>query len=208
MLATTTQVNDELVVDEAICLAVADYVKTDIGEAYDVVLRAYYKESNLWSFTVQCQFSDLNVPIVAGYITVDSLTGRIVPLTDDQIWDFRERTRTRAEHKRGNNPARSDDGLILPYQAKVKATVYAGNTVGFYVRAEGKATFISGEPPVWRFMTYLRLLKYGRLAEVGTIDINAITGEAIPLADDVIQARQKAATDAALIAKRSAKPGS
>ena len=44
-----------------------------------------------------------------------------------------------------------------------------------------------GERPVWRMTTCLLLADWGRVAQVGAVDIDAMTGEVVPLTADQIK---------------------
>ena len=170
------------------------YVTRAIGESFEVA-EAKLKNDE-WSFFIKRRGADLEIP--AGYVRVSALTGEIVPLSDDKIWDIQAHTSVFAEHRRGHNPARGDDGLILPYQAKIKVNAYMGDYVAFFASSEeGPPTFIPGQPPFWRVATVLRLREHGKVAALGAVDVNAVSGNVVSLSADEIKTRQKKAQHAA-----------
>lgn len=193
-------------IEDSIYQAALTYVQANIGANFEIVPAPFIEQTNCWRFAIHRQFLDLDEPILAGHIKVDATSGAVLPLTADEIWDIQGRAETRAEHKRGKNPAKDDNGLILPYQAKIKVNAYMGGYVAFYAGSDGQPTFISGDPPIWRVETVLRLHQYGKVAKLGSLDVNAITAEVIPLSDSEIQHRQKRAEDAAITAKYAAAP--
>ncbi len=189
------------IAEGAIYCTVFDYVKATFGESFDVVSASFVNKDNDRIFEIYRQFLDLDGPIRAGQIKVNVSTGQVIALTADEIWNIQARAETRAEHKRGRNPARDENGLILPYQAKIKVNAYMGGYVAFYATSDGQPVLLSGDPPIWRVETVLRLRQYGKVANLGFLDVNAITAEVVPLSDTEIQNRQKRAEDAAIIAK-------
>ena len=195
------------IVSETEAFEVANlYVKTNIGEEYDVVRPHAFPDSVQWSFYVERRFPDLMAPVTVGRVWVNAHSNEVIPMSDDEIWDVQERALVRAEHKRGHQVAFGSEGLILPYQAKIAVNGYMSDYVAFYSGAEGQPEFIQGKPPFWRVATALRLREYGRVTGLGTILVNALTGRVFPLTAQEIEARQKQAKNAAITAQRSAKP--
>jgi hypothetical protein len=182
------------------------YVKAMIGESFEVVRPSFFAEEGVWSFFIEQRFSDLDAPVTAGRISVNAQTGTVIPLSDDRIRDTQQCALVRAEHQRGHRMARGADGLVLPYQAKVKVNSYVSDTVAFFAGAKGHPLFVSGRPPIWRVETALHLPGYGTVSNLGTVDVNAISGKVVPLTDAEIKARQEKAHHAALRAKRAATP--
>ncbi|MBV7338194.1 hypothetical protein KFU94_60210 [Chloroflexi bacterium TSY] len=186
---------------------VDSYLKAEIGPLFEAAEARFIAEINEWSFSIKRCFPDLDAP--AGHLRVRALSGEVVPLSDKAIWEMRASTLVFAEHRRGNNPARGEDGLILPYQAKIKANAYMGDTVAFFVRAEaGPPTLIPGRPPLWRVKTVLHLRDYGTVADMGTVDVNAVSSQVIPLSESEINTKQEQARHAALRAQCKATPAS
>jgi hypothetical protein len=54
---------------------------------------------------------------------------------------------------------------------------------------------IWGERPLWRMTTSLLLSEWGRVAQVGAIDVDAMTGAIIPLTSHQIQTMQDRANE-------------
>ena len=161
IIHTTIKETEKELAEDFIYRIAFDYVKANLGESFKVVSAAFLGKTNDWRFDIYCQFPDLNRPILAGQLKVNVSTGAIIPLTADELWDIQGRAETRAEHQRGKNPARDKNGLLLPYQAKIKVNAYMGGYVAFYASADGQPVFISGDPPVWRVKTILRLHQHG-----------------------------------------------
>ena len=100
--------------------------------------------------------------------------------------------------------ARDEHGYILPTQAKVKVTGYVAEQIAFFATAEGQPQWIAGTPPVWRVATMLRLRGQGNVCDLGFVDVNALTGDVVPLSEKEIILRQKRAHHAAEANTRSA----
>ena len=198
-------INSTITISEADAQqAASPYVKAEIGESFEVARASFFTEKNAWAFFVEQHFDDLDGPVTAGRISVDAHTGRVVPLSADEIWDIQQRALVRAEHQRGHRVARGADGLVLPYQAKIKVNGYIYDTVAMAAGASGNPLFVSGRPPFWRVAVALRLPDYANVIDMGTIDVNAISGQVVPLTDNAIKARQEKAHHAALRTKRAA----
>jgi hypothetical protein len=122
----------------------------------------------------------------------------VAPLTDDAVENIRSRAAVRAAYAR-QELARGDNGYILPYQAKIKVNAYLSSHVAFFAGAEGQPVLITNEPPLWRVATALRLRGYGKVADLATVDVNAVTDEVIALTEEQIQVNQKQAEAAAFV---------
>ncbi|MEM7124792.1 MAG: hypothetical protein AAF702_00610 [Chloroflexota bacterium] len=181
--------------------AARDYVKATLGNSFDVARPQFFEEDHSWSFFIEQRFSDLDTPVTTGRIWIDAEMGKVTPLTDDAIWDVQQCALVRAEHKRGNRIARGADGLVLPYQAKIKVNAYMSNVVNFFFEAKGQPSLIQGRPPFWRVTTALRLPDDGKIADFGTVDVNAISGSVVALTEEEIKARQEKSKHAAQCAK-------
>ncbi len=187
---------------DALCTA-NEYVKAKLGNAFAVARPRFFEEDCAWSLAIEQRFPDLDTTVTSGRIWVNAKTGLVIPLRDDAIWDVQQCALVRAEHKRGNRIARGDDGLVLPYQAKIKVNAYMSDIVAFFSGAAGQPTLIPGRPPFWRVVTALRLPDDDNVTKLGTVDVNAISGNVVSLTEEEIKARQEQSKHAAQCAKRA-----
>ena len=157
------------------------YLSTMVGPAYRVgqsVLR-----QGQWHYRVLCQRPDLQRTPIVGSITVDAKTGQVNPLTADQVRDLREASAVQAAQARGEL-ARDEEGYILRYHARIKATVWISDQTDLKVGATG-GVFLPLDPPVWRFAIDFHLADT-YLNPLGVIDVNAQTGQVIPVTTDLL----------------------
>lgn len=170
------------------------YLRAKLGLGYRLepgFLRAH-PPSSAWRFLVFNQ--EFNA--VAGYVDVDTETGQIIPLADEQLQDIRERAMVQAAKSR-QTLARDAQERILPFLAKVRVNSYLSAWVALFASADGQPALVDGNPPVWRVTTTLRLPEQDKVIELGVIDVNAHTGDVIPLTEQQIQHMQRCADDAA-----------
>lgn len=188
--------------DEAAARSIAsEYIHAKLGIVYGLEQGFFCDGSArpVWRFLVLNQEHDA----VAGYIDVDLETGQVIPLTSEQFQDLRERAVVTAAKNR-KTVARNQDGYILPFLAKVRVNGYLSNSVAFFASAKGQPVFVDGNPPVWRVNTVLQLLEQGKVVDLGIVDVDARTGDIIPLAEQQIQNLQRCTEDVAASLQRSA----
>jgi hypothetical protein len=142
---------------------------------------------------------------VAGHVDVDAATGKVIPLDDEQMQDMHERAAVIGAKSR-KTLARDEKGYVLPFLAKVRVNGYLACHVAFFARAKGQPTFVNGNSPVWRVATALRLDEPDTMVELGVVDVDARTGDVIPLTVQQIQNMQRCAADVAATLQRSATP--
>jgi hypothetical protein len=189
-------------VDQVIAEDAANtYLCQVLGPEYNV--NNAMRVAETWRFLIQCQWPSLDRPVVAGTVTVNAQTGEVIPLSEDDVQDTRERAALRAAKERGELPL-DESGYILPYLAKVRVNGYMSSDVVFFASAEGRPTWIAGDPPRWRVTTTLYLPGQGKVCELGAVDVNAQTGEVIPLTKAQTKALQRKAHDAAVRTQRLA----
>ena len=82
------------------------------------------------------------------------------------------------------------DIKISPAVARRKANGFLAGYVTMMVSA-GQPTLILDESPVWRVPANLHLPKLGKVSTLGTIDVDAQTGEIIALTTDQITQMQE-----------------
>jgi hypothetical protein len=181
--------------DEATARCVAsEYIQVTLGPVYRLEQGFYSQRPSClaWRFLVIQAVSDA----VTGYIDVDTVTGQVIPLADEQLQDMRERALVIAAQNR-QALARDERGYILPFVAKSKVNGYLTQDVAFFASAHGQPTWLDGQPPVWRVATRVRLSEQGSSVDFGAVDVDALTGEVIRLTDQQIQNLQRSATDVA-----------
>lgn len=83
-----------------------------------------------------------------------------------------------------------------PSTAKRTANGYLSMDVAMAIVADDPI-LVWGERPLWRMTTSLLLPDWGRVAQVGVIDVDAMTGEVIPLGEQQIKTMQDRANELA-----------
>lgn len=86
---------------------------------------------------------------------------------------------------------------VSPASAKQRAKGYLTCEVGMAFRP-GEPTLIWGERPVWRMPIHLHLRGYDPITMLGAINVDAMTGDVIPLSLLEITALQDRADDFAI----------
>ncbi|MCL4860657.1 MAG: hypothetical protein KJZ93_14675 [Caldilineaceae bacterium] len=86
--------------------------------------------------------------------------------------------------------------LVSPQEARRNANGYLSMDVAMAIVADDPI-LVWGERPVWRMTTSLLLADWGRVAQLGTIDVDAMTGDIIPLTAEQIAAIQERANELA-----------
>lgn len=85
---------------------------------------------------------------------------------------------------------------VSPKEAKRNANGYLSMDVAMSIVAD-EPILIWSERPVWRMTTSLLLREWGRVAQVGAIDVDAMTGDVLPLTANQIQTMQDRANELA-----------
>lgn len=81
---------------------------------------------------------------------------------------------------------------VSPTQARRKANGYLAREIALFLSA-GEPLLILGEQPRWQVPAVLHLRGYGRVAEVGTLEVDARTSEVIDLSEaDIERIRERA----------------
>lgn len=161
----------------------ANYVETLLGKAYAVVSGACYysapHERSLWRFFVRGKEGPV------GIIYVNPETGRVLPWTTDEKQIIHEKAAILRTQKTGDLPC-DEKGHVLREYARRQATVYLSAQVGLQAVATNPL-FLPLTPPVWQCSIELGLPEHGTIGIFGTIDVDAHTGEVVPLSDNQIQ---------------------
>lgn len=136
-----------------------------------------------WHFTVKCHRDDMTrTPAVGGLTVFES--GDVETLSDDRIRDMKEAAETQAAQQR-QEFARGEDGYVLRYHARIKASCWLAKKVDLKISASS-GVFIPIENPIWRFSVYDSAL----LSDddpLGIIDVDATTGEVQKLDEEEIE---------------------
>jgi hypothetical protein len=161
------------------------YLLTTVASAIETAAPILVPDERpIWRMRVRLCQRELTAAV--GTIDVDARTGEVVPLTVEQIEDMRDRLK---EH-RGEAK-----GIVRP-RAQMNANGYLADHIALSVKAD-RPVFVAGDRPVWRATAFLRLCGHGRVCDLGVIDVDAQTGEVVPLPETQLQAMRKRAHDAA-----------
>ena len=165
---------------------VDNYLNLALGSAYF----AGHGRSNQgrWYFPVKWRSDETVHPVMEGGISLEIASGQVTKLTSDQIQDLREAGPVQLAQKRGEL-ARGIDGYVLRYHARIKASLWISNRSDLKVGADG-GVLLPGEQPLWRFSIYYRT-SARNLTPLGVIDVEAQSGQIIPLRDQQLQTIQE-----------------
>src|SRR4051812_37765124 len=165
--------NSAPVLDEdSLSIVAKEYIAATFGPTFG--LDSLYLSNTTWWARI-CYYPESDEPVTVGRIQIDSQSGQVVPLTLTEIQELRERGVILVAH-RHSELGRDSRGYILPLQAKNKVNGYISSHVVFFGSSEGQPEWIDGSPPLWRVTTVLRLREYGKVCELGYVDVNALTG--------------------------------
>jgi hypothetical protein len=171
--------------------AVSTYVTTHLDPAFMVVngTRYYHKvlEREVWQFIIRSEQAPLDA------IYIDTQTGEVFPLLDDQIRMVRERAAIAEAKTRGALPV-DEHGYVLAEYARRKTNGYLSGKVSLFCGATD-GVLIPLTRPIWQFAIRFGLPRLGELGILGTIDVDAHSGEVIPLMNQQIK-RMRARADA------------
>ena len=143
-----------------------------------------YLRDGCWCFMVTCRDHEQDHSLVVGVISVDATTGQVNQLTGEQMRNLQEAGAVQAAQARGEL-ARDEQGYVLRYHARIKASVWISDRIDLKVGASGGA-FLPLDPPVWRFSIDLNLADE-HLEPLGVIDVDAATGQVVPLTAKQLQ---------------------
>lgn len=161
---------------------VTNYITAKLGPEYTISHSAL--RDGQWLFTIQCRRSDMRRQPMVGIITVDATTGRLQEITEEKLCDLREAGAVQAAQER-RELARDAAGYVLRYHARIKATVWISDRVDLKVGASG-GVFVPLPQPRWRFAIDFHLVDL-HLDHLGVLDVDAQTGQVIPLTEEQLQ---------------------
>lgn len=179
---TLTAILDRSLTEGQVRTAVDHYVQSVLGPTYQTGNSA--RRNGQWHFTVLCHRDDMSRTPAVGFVAVDAATGQVTPLTDEQLHNLREAGAVQAAQERGEL-ARDEQGYVLRYHAHIKANVWISNLIDLKVGVRD-GVFLPLDKPVWRFAIDFSLADK-HLDPLGVIDVDAQTGQVIPLTDEQLQ---------------------
>lgn len=174
--------------------AATAFVAERLGNGYAVVNGAYHyskpRAKMLWRFLVRCEAGPI------GVIYVEGDSGQVLPWTADETRILLEKTELLRARKQAVIP-RGKDGYVLREYARRQATAYLSMQVGLQATATDPI-FIPLTPPIWQCLIELHIPRIGTIGVFGLLDVDAYTGEVLPLTGEQIQqiwTRGNAATE-------------
>jgi hypothetical protein len=161
----------------------AAFVEATFGKTFAVVNSAHYyskpEQRALWRFFIRCEHGPL------GVIYVDPQSGQVLPWTADEMRIVQEKAALLHARHQGVLPL-DQEGYVLREYARRQANSYLSMVVGLQVIATDPI-FVPLDRPIWQFLVELRLPRTGTVGIFGMLDVDACSGEVIPLTNDQIQ---------------------
>jgi hypothetical protein len=158
--------------------AARSYVAHHIDPALRISERAAYRRAQQrWLLLIRAQQRALHP------IEVEAQTGKVVPLTTAQIRLVRERATIAEAQSRQMLPV-DECGHVLAEYARQRASGYLDATFSMYFTAMDPV-FVPGEPPCWQVTILFQKYAIGPVM-LGVLDVNAHTGEPVPLPEQTI----------------------
>lgn len=164
-----------------------NYLAATLGEAY-FVANGFYARGN-WIFLIHKRTSAGLSTIGLGKITVEGATGNVVALTDTQLRQLSDLSLVMAAQERGEI-ARDECGYVLLPYAMLKASEWLSDNLTLHFSATD-GIFVPLERPLWQFAIRFRLPRLDAVKPLGLIDVDARTGEVIPLTNQQLQTIQE-----------------
>lgn len=189
--AAISQVGVALAGDEDAALVIAhEYGRMEIDSTFEVVRGGgVYNEQlgrKLWRFFVRSRHGPL------GVIEVDEQSGEIIRLTENEIRVFREKAAIYEAREQGILPV-GEDGYVLAEYARRQGDRYLGDRFGMFFNAV-EPLFVQREPPLWQVTIVFQMQTIGPFT-LGTIDVDAQTGEPLALTEEQTQQIKERAHD-------------
>lgn len=104
-------------------------------------------------------------------------------------------------------PAMNVDISIDPDTARRRANGYLGVHVGLLL-GTSDPRLIVGNPSIWKLAVNLHLPNIGYVGQVGTIAVDAISGDVLPLSNETLTAMKERAHDFIVHFSPTAEPAS
>jgi hypothetical protein len=168
--------------------AVSNYVVAHLDPAFEVIGDARYYHKTLgrevWQFMIRCAHGPLDA------ILVEAQTGAVIPRTREEIRVIREKAALLAARKQGVLPL-NEQGYVLAEYARRRVRSYLDEHLSmFYDSAD--PVFVPGDPSVWQVSIVFHMYSIGPFM-LGVMDVDAHTGEPIPLTTEQLQCIQERA---------------
>jgi len=151
-----------------------EYVVSHIDPTFAVVsgfLAA--RERSQWRFIICSPHGPL------GYLRVDAETGTVKALTADELRIVQERALIAEAESRGELPV-AGQGYVPAEYARRRANGYLTDQLSLHYSAT-EGALVPLNRPVWRFAIRFRLPRLSSPEILGALDVDAQTGEPIPL---------------------------
>lgn len=170
--------------------SIADrYLATVLGANYQACHGFY--GNGYWYFLIRYQHAAQEYSGTGVKLVVDSQNHAVIPLTDEQIRDLAELP-TLLSAQRYGAVARDQQGYVLRSQAKQKATTYLREHLSMHYSAIN-GLLMTLPQPFWQFTIRLQLARVGEIDLAETIQVDAQSGQVIPLSTPQLQqVRQRA----------------
>lgn len=84
---------------------------------------------------------------------------------------------------------------VKPEDARRTANAYLGLDVSMALRASNPMLMLGGQRPLWRLFIDLHWYKQGKIATLGTLDVDALNDKVIPLSNHEIETLRNKAND-------------
>jgi hypothetical protein len=175
------------------------YLAGTLGADY-VTTRGFYK-NGCWEFLIRYHHPDVQQPCVVGRIVLDAQTGRVIPLTLDQLREIHECAAWEVARLRGEL-ARDAEGYVSRHEARRLARRWLDQQLSMKYSASG-GLLIPLDPPVWQFSIEFRLQEFC-LEPLGIIDVDALSGTVKPLSDEQLETLRERVR--AVIKHRASRP--
>lgn len=182
-LAILSNSPDQVITESEAFDAASIYVTDHIDASLNLGTgsRFYHKplDKEIWQFLLCMEQTPLHP------IAVDAQTGTVLPLTDREIDKIQQRA-VIARGVAGNQLPVDEHGYILAEYARRKTNGYLSREVSIFCGATD-GVLIPIKQAIWQFAIRFRLPEHGEIGILGTIDMDACSGEIIPLLPQQIE---------------------
>lgn len=172
------------VISEAEAHEVASrYITAEFNSSFELVKGfLLVREDPHWRFVIRCPHGPL------GYLFVGAETGAVVPLSEDEKRVVRERALIAAAESRHERPLVAQ-GYVPAEYARRRANGYLTEELSLYYSASAGHLVAQG-PPMWQFTIRFRRPRRGAAGVVGLLNVDARTGDPLPLSAEQLSQLQ------------------
>jgi hypothetical protein len=166
--------------------AASQYVADALDPSFEAVKGVLLGcEPRRWRFVIRSPYGPL------GYLFVKAETGAVVPLTEDEKRIVRERALIVAAESRNERPMVAPGYVPVEY-ARRRANGYLTEQLSLHYSAIDGRLVAQGRP-LWQFAIRFRLPRRDVAGVVGTLSVDARTGDPLPLTSEQLnQSRDRA----------------